>query len=62
MTLPSVYCVKCKTKTDSTNGQIVTNKRGGKMLQCTCSSCGCKKCMMVSKEQKGGAWYDPTTW
>jgi hypothetical protein len=59
---PPVYCIKCKQKTGSMKGQVSTTAKGQKMLKCMCTQCGCRKNMMLPKSQKGGAWWNPTTW
>jgi hypothetical protein len=43
-------------------GQVSTTAKGQKMLKCMCTQCGCRKNMMLPKSQKGGAWWNPTTW
>ncbi|MBS3073089.1 hypothetical protein J4477_04605 [Candidatus Pacearchaeota archaeon] len=44
------YCVKCKTKREIKNPEIVQNARGGFMARGTCSSCGTKMSAMMSKD------------
>ncbi len=36
------YCVKCKTKRDMKDVQIVTNAQGRKQAKGTCPHCGTK--------------------
>lgn len=36
------YCVKCRTKRDMQNEQLVPMKNGKKSIQGTCPTCGTK--------------------
>ena len=43
ITAVQIYCVKCKTKTDSRDVQAVTMKNGRPATQGFCVVCGTKK-------------------
>lgn len=43
----SIYCLKCKKKTGSTNSVMKKDKRGHNRVACKCAVCGTKKSMYV---------------
>lgn len=43
----SIYCVKCKRKTDSKNPTASTTSNGRKMIRAQCSNCNSKKCVFT---------------
>lgn len=45
-----IYCLKCKTKTDTKNIKQSITKNNKKMLQGNCSICNCKKSQFVKTE------------
>ena len=49
-----MYCVKCKTKTESNNVIEVITKNNRKMLKSTCLVCGSKKSSFVSNKTGEG--------
>ncbi len=44
------YCVRCKTKRQMKNAEIVQTAKGGYMAKGNCSSCDTKMCAMMSKD------------
>lgn len=44
-----IFCVRCKSKTETKNPTNSTSKNGRNMIKGTCSKCGTKKCQFVSK-------------
>ena len=48
-----MYCLKCKSKTNSNNIQEVLSKNGRLMLSATCNICGRKKSQFVAKNKSG---------
>lgn len=46
----AIFCVKCKSKTGTSNPKHVQSQNGRHMIQGQCSNCGTKKTMFVSKE------------
>ncbi len=40
---PSIYCVKCKKKTDNATTEAVTMKNGRPAMKATCADCGTGK-------------------
>ena len=45
------FCVKCKTKTPSSNPSMSVAKNGRPMVKSTCSRCGTTKSSFVSKKE-----------
>lgn len=41
--VPAIYCVKCKTKTDSKDVEAVTMKNGKPAAKAVCVVCGVNK-------------------
>ena len=50
----SMYCVKCKKATDTSNEQFAVSKNGRNMKRGTCVICGTTKTQFI-KVQKGGS-------
>ena len=48
--IEKMYCVKCKTKVEYSNGSVKTNKRGGRYIQGNCNTCN-TKCNQFLKKQ-----------
>jgi hypothetical protein len=47
-----IYCIKCKTKTETVNPVEVNSKSGfAKMLQGQCKECNCKKSKILSSNK-----------
>ena len=42
-TTDQIYCVKCKTKTDNVNAEVVTMKNGRPATKAMCAACGTSK-------------------
>ena len=54
-----IYCLKCKTRTDTKNVEKVTTKNNRNMIKGVCVVCGCKKSKFISNsEVKGSGWTD----
>ena len=47
-----IYCIKCKTKTDTENPKKVTSAKGANMLQGQCKVCNCKKSKLIKRDEK----------
>lgn len=47
-----IYCIKCKTKTDTENPKKVKSAKGANMLQGQCKVCNCKKSKLIKREEK----------
>ena len=52
------HCMKCKTKREMKDVQIVQTKRGGYMAKGKCKECGCSMCAMMSKDNAEKAIKD----
>ena len=42
-TMEPIYCVKCKSKTESDQAENITMKNGKPATACKCTTCGTKK-------------------
>ena len=49
-----LYCVKCKSKTETTDIQNATSKNGRPMLRGKCAICGTTKTQFVKSSKSGG--------
>ena len=49
-----MYCLRCKTKTETKDVQNVTSKNNRPMLRGICSVCGKTKTQFVKGSQQGG--------
>lgn len=49
-----MYCVRCKSKTESVNVQSVVTKNGRNMLRGVCAVCGTSKTQFVKSGKTGG--------
>lgn len=50
------YCVKCKSKTGSTDETLTTTKNGRSMSKSKCADCGTTKTRFVAKGKTGAGW------
>ena len=53
-----IYCLKCKTKTDTLEIKQIKSKNNRLMLQGKCVLCGSTKSRFISAKQKGKGWTD----
>lgn len=51
-----MYCIKCKSQTQTKNQKMATAKNGRNMMTGTCAKCGTKKTQFVSGNKKGGMY------
>ncbi len=49
----SLYCVRCKQKTETNNVEEVMSKNNKRMLRGNCFICGTKKCSFISNNKTG---------
>lgn len=47
--MTEIYCLRCKSKTPTTDVTEAMSKNGRKMLRGKCSVCGTKKSVFVKK-------------
>ena len=55
--MTTVYCIKCKSKTEDVSPHVVplTTAKGTRyQLRATCKDCSSKKCQFVSKQHAEG--------
>jgi hypothetical protein len=50
-----MWCIKCRSQTETTNKKMSTSKNGRSMMTGKCQDCGTKKCKFVSNK-KGGLY------
>jgi hypothetical protein len=50
--MTEIYCVKCRTFTDTKSEKLVTTVNGRNRLAGICKECGSKKGMFVGKKRK----------
>lgn len=47
----NIYCVKCKSSTETKDLKLAKTKNNRPVVKGTCSTCGRKKCKFLSKNQ-----------
>jgi len=50
--LNTIYCIKCKSKNEYSNGTIKTNSKGNKYLAANCKVCNTKVNRFLKKDTK----------
>lgn len=53
----NIYCVKCKSKTQTNNISNQISKNGKNMVTGNCSVCGSKKTVFVKSNNQSGGSY-----